>query len=1265
MFTRFFILTCFFSALCMGRLSAQFIQDSEISIHWTMQNTHYCIQNHDSACRTYIDRSYDIDTERNYTLKIKSSTIYKVIQEAKISVTPPIGTSPLITQTISNGKLHLRIYPLYRTNEGKIALLSEISLRIVQLQDNGNNTTPVSLRGFKKNSVLKSGDFYKIGVKETGPIKLSKAFFDAHDIPVSNPQNIQIWGQSTGMLPFKVSAERTDDLTQLPVLQHGLADGVFNKGDYLVFYAMAAERVKLDETFWNIRENPFSSLNYYFIRIGKSPAKKIKVHQGSDVTGELTTSVIVPYHHERADVNLLEMQAGNSGSGLNWYGELLNGGETMDFSNIFDDFELIPGSPIHIRTSFAGRHSAQSYYKVNLNGNIEQNLIRGVALNKNERSFARLATIDIVADARDKNSLRVQYDASTAARGWIDYVNGTFQARLTAIGEAYRFSMPNTLSSSSAHLQSTDTRLGSELYHLWNISDPTQIIEIQPIVNENTIDYDLKNLNAKSKLILFNSNNISGDVQYIGKVKAQNLHSIDYADMIIITHRDFLDASNKLAEYRRKFNGFTVKVVEVDKIYNEFSSGRVSPTAIRDFLKMVYERSPLKYVLLMGDATFDYRNLLKEYPDQNFIPAMQSRNSTHYIASFPYDDYYALLDDDEGDDIYGDLDIAIGRIPAKTAQEASDVVDKIIHYESDPQSLGDWRLTSVFIGDDESNSRFMKASNRMADRLQDSIPAFNLIKIFLDAFKQESFADGDRYPEATKELNNAMLSGCFIVNYVGHGGPSGWSQERVLTVQDMKQWDNYDKLPLFITATCTFSAFDNPGYTSGGERLLLKGNGGAIALYSTTRTVYDSDNRELANNIFNHIYKAREDGIRELGEILRIAKNSLSRSITTNSRKFMLLGDPAMKLAMPQFTVKAKKINSIPLASFQDTLSALEKVTIEGEIQNNDGEILSGFNGILVPALYDKPVKRKTLGQDPGSEVFSYKEQKNVLFKGKVSIKNGKFKFSFILPKDIEYRVGYGKLSFYAYSPSDMIDAMGLLDSIKIGGISEEIIVDNTPPHIKLFLNDTLFVDGDYTNSDPMLIAYLSDRETGINVAGQSIGHDLVAYLDDDVSTSVVLNQFYTSELDKPRAGSLRYHLSNISPGEHSLTLEAWDLSNNKSSATIHFTVTEEGKIVIMDVNATPNPFTESTTILIKHNLAGKNLTVTIPIYDAAGRLIYTIEKSYENAPATIRDIRIDAETFPTMPANMYFYTVILEHRSMNGKIIRIRDNDNKLIHVN
>jgi hypothetical protein len=647
----------------------------------------------------------------------------------------------------------------------------------------------------------------------------------------------------------------------------------------------------------------------------------------------------------------------------------------------------------------------------------------------------------------------------------------------------------------------------------------------------------------------------------------------------------------------------------VESIYNEFSSGKPDPTAIRNFARMVYQRgNQLQYVLLMGDGSYDHRNINKL--GNNFIPTFQ-RDAYNPLYAFPSDDYYGILETtDNTDPLTGRLLVSVGRLPISSLQEAELIVDKLIRYDKQPEAFDHWRNKMVFVADDEDGNLHLADANEIADKVQRQQPTLNMEKIFLDAFTQVSTSGGNRFPEVTESINQSIFRGALTVTYLGHGSPKGWAQERVLSIPDILNWQNRFKMPLFITATCSFTAYDDPAFVSAGEEAFLNPNGGAIGLLTTTRAVFANQNAELTDQTLQSLFKRRNGGISTIGAALKEAKNNLSGSfITINSRKYTLIGDPSQKLAIPLRKINTTSINSqlINAEYKPDTLGALSRVQITGVIVDEAENIIEDFNGFIKPSVFDKAILTKTLAQDNGSYEVDYLTQKNIIFSGNASVTKGKFSFSFIIPKDINYQVGNGKISYYSLSENKMEDAGGYFNRFFIGGTSSNNIKDDKGPEIDLFLNSTSFVDGGLTHPDPVLIVHLMD-ENGINVVGNSIGHDIEAILDDNSKDIYVLNDFYTGVLDAPNQGEIRFPFKKLSEGSHKLSLKAWDVANNANEEILQFVVSNSASIALKNVLNYPNPFTDNTCFQFNHSLGNIPLDVKVDIYTITGQKVKSIE---------------------------------------------------------
>ena len=1056
-------------------------------------------------------------------------------------------------------------------------------------------------------SVLDEGSIFRLPVSQSGMYKMDYDFLSGLGVDMGqiDPAQIQLFGNGGGPLPESLSSARIDDLAENPLLVIGGEDGSFDPGDLILFYAEGPDVWTFDplEGRYNYVRNIYDTHNYYFLRTNVENGLRITSVPDVSHTGYQSSTSDFPQVYENDKTNLLAQYDHTEGTGQSWYGESFFSTKEQDFLSKFDVASLLLGEPLQYELVFAARNGSASTVSLTIGDETFSRSINGVSIQSPEATYAREGRIEgSLLLASTPGQLKVK---TNAYQGWLDKIqlNGrrltSYQNKPLILSD--RFSLEQEKAGFEI-AQAPDGLI------IWNITDAVRPFE-QGLSNseggKKRFGYSPED--QLLRFIAFRPQDVSLIPGKASRVENQNLHGIFDADMIIVYHPDFRQQAERLAAHRRDFNGFDVNTVAIQQIYNEFSSGRQDPTAIRDFVKMIYDRNEeFAYLLLFGDGSYDYKSILNSANNDNFIPVYETKESLNPISGYVSDDYFALLSDDEGYDLEGDMDIAIGRLPVRTAAQAKILVDKIIAYETSPESDGDWQNRIALIADDEDASRHLDQTETVAKYLQQNHPVFNLEKIYLDAFKQEVNPGGHRYPEANKSINDNVFKGILAMTYIGHGGPGGFAQERVLRLEDIYSWNNDPKLPLLITATCSFAGFDDPAINTAGEASILKENGGVISLFSTVRLVYSNENSILINAVFNEIFTKYDGHYLKLGEVLRYAKNKIGNK--DNKRKFFLFGDPAMQLALPEYQVFTTSINGkdVQQGVFQDTLRALSKVRIEGYVGNIEGQVMTDFNGVIYPTVFDKVKLTQTLGNDSGSPIRSFDTQKQVLFKGEASVKNGQFDFEFILPKDIDYRNGFGKLSYF-YSNGDNREANGYFNEFMIGGTSEEAILDEEGPVISLYLNHTGFTSGDVTNNRPILLALLNDA-SGINISGTSIGHDLRAVLDDDLAGSFNLNAFFQSSRDDYTSGVIQFPLNKLDPGRHKLYLEAWDILNNKGEATVDFIVADEEAQVLTHLFNYPNPVDAFTRFYFEHTLPDTELDVRITIFDLSGRLVKTIE---------------------------------------------------------
>jgi len=856
--------------------------------------------------------------------------------------------------------------------------------------------------------------------------------------------------------------------------------------------------------------------------------------------------------------------------------------------------------------------------------------------------------------------VNIEYPQSASSIGWLDYIQLNVRRSLVFNNGQMNFRDPKTLNAATSTFELANVNNNVQI---WDVSNPLLPKKQQFNLSGNSLNFSANTTTLK-EFIAFNSNDDFLKPTAVGLIPNQNIHEIASADLLIIYPADFENAAQQLATHRRNFSNYEVETVLVEEIYNEFSSGSQDPTAIRDFVKMVADRSAkFNYLLLLGDGSFDYKNLKNLPAPSGFIPVYETDESLEPIEGFPTDDYYALLSDNEGSNLRGALDIAVGRIPVKTPSEAEAVIRKIINYDTNPKTLGNWRLNQTFMADDEDNSLHQRQANGISTKVDEVYDVYNVNKIFLDAFQQITTPGGERYPSAKEALNNEIFKGILVLNYLGHGGAKGWTQERVLEKSDITGWTNFNKLPLMVTATCSFTGYDDPNFVSSGEEALLNANGGAIGLFTTVRAVYSSRNERLTKAVFDQIYEKVDNVHPPIGEILRLGKNSNAADTTDiNARKFTLIGDPSMQLALPKLGVVTTKINNRPVVATRvDTIQALQRVTVEGYVTDANGNPMTSFNGNIFPTVFDKKVTVSNLGNDPGSRILPFDVQKNVLFKGTASVTNGQFRFTFVVPKDINYEYGFGKISYYA--ENGQVDAGGYYSNLIIGGTKSDAAVDNEGPLVEVFMNDSTFVFGGTTNASPTLFVLLSD-DNGINVSGTSIGHDLTAVLDDNTQNTFLLNEFYEAAKDDYRRGIVRFPLSDLSLGVHQIKVKAWDAFNNSAEGITEFLVSDAADAALERVLNYPNPFTTSTQFQFSHNLsAGQLMEVQVRIFTVSGRLVKTIDTDVVSDGNRVSNINWDGkdEYGGDLARGTYLYKVSVRAAN-NGDSQTVNSDFEKLV---
>jgi hypothetical protein len=1103
------------------------------------------------------------------------------------------------------------------TSTGKTEKL--ISFNIKYETETVSNSAKTLNNNYTYNSALSSGRWYKLAISADGIYKIDRNMLNSMGINTAsiNPRNIRIHGYGGGMLPQANANFLHDDLPENAIYVEGENDGVFNENDFVLFYAESPNRWVPNNAFgiFQFEKNIYSDVAFYYLTIGTSQGKRI-----SNKPQESGSDAIFTYFNERQhfETDLKNLNR----TGREWFGDEYKQTlvRTYNFSGLSN---IVAGSDINIYSSVFTQSPAASNFTVKANGfEIGRHSLPSTSIAFFEYNaigaLSNMYFIKPAAQIPNIANLSIEYSynkPNTNSTGYHNFTTINARRELGLYGNATYFR------NNASRLENNCTfRINAPSNAVvWDLTNPLDIKRQEfSVVNSSVIEFKTATEGRIREYAIFNGNNFNAPT-FSGEVQNQNLHALTDINFVIVSASDFLAQANQLAN-ERNAQGLKTRIFTPQQIYEEFSSGRQDISAIRNFLKMLYDRSmatstpsdDIRYLLLFGDCSYDYKNRVPG--NTNFVPIYQSREYISQTATFSSDDYFGFLDDNEGEwveTVTGGnahrLDIGIGRIPAKNATEANLAIEKIINYgKNNTANLGKWRNQITLIADDGDGCLHLEDAESFSRQIADFHPNFHTNKIYLDNYLQPYGATGQTSPECRDAINSAIERGALITNYTGHGNELKLASETIIDFQSINSWKNNDKLTFLVTGTCDFGRYDDPALNSGGEQAFITAKGGAIGLLTTTRPVYSFSNKILNTAFYNAVFNPINGNMPRLGDVQMITKNNSISGV--NNRNFALLGDPTLTLSYPQHDINITKINEQVTNSLTaDTLKALMKVTIEGEISDN-GAVLTNFNGRLSTSVYEKILPFKTLGnkkdRNGNVEICDYSARKSVIFDGSATVTGGRFRFSFIVPKDINYEYGLGKIILYADNGN--IDANGSYVNLIIGGSQEGVAPDNTPPVINLFMDDESFVFGGLTSTNTIMLGKLFD-DNGINTSGLGIGHDITAILDDDINSLKVLNEYYTSELDNYQRGRIEYPYKELTPGVHSLRVKAWDTHNNSAEAYLEFVVANDDKLAIKHVLNYPNPFSTHTTFHYDHNRAGSDLETKIEIFTVTGKLIKTM----------------------------------------------------------
>lgn len=1045
---------------------------------------------------------------------------------------------------------------------------------------------------YASESVLNSGKWVKMQVAEDGIYKLTAA--DLKKMGFSNLDKVAVYGYGGWPLDEDFSTTYIDDVPEV---------AVWRSADYLLFYGKGPRKWEYsssDKSFIHTN-NPYSNYGYYFVTEKETAGRTMeKAASAAGATLQVTTFDDYVLHEE-------ELVSVNS-SGRELYGESFTSTLSRDFTISVPGITNDEGKAT---LSFISRGNGT--ITMNVDGNA---LISGsVSVPSDEYEVARelyrerawvadkgeTVKVNIGYSTTGHKNVHLNYFRLQMKRQLKVYDNYTFFRSLSARGNASRFV-----------IQGADA---STL--VFDVTDGVNPQQMETSLNGTELSFSIPASASLREFVVVKPSQIKAPVT-VGEVANQNLHALPQQDMIIIAQPNFTTQAERLAEAHRTKDNLTVRVVTPESIYNEFSSGTPDATAYRRFMKMFYDRQTSeadapKYLLLFGDGSFDNRKLTSAWKSvdmSNMLLTYQTENSLS-SQSYVIDDYFGFLDDADNKKSLQNkkLCLGIGRFPIRTVEQATQMVDKVISYMEN-KNTGSWKNNLCFMADDGSNTdgfmtEHMEFADQLAGYVESEHPEFLVNKLYYDAYKKDMTAG--TYPDVRSGLQKLLKDGLLLFNYTGHGGTTALSDEKVLTQTDINQF-TYTHLPVWVTATCDFTRFDDLN-TSAGEDVFLNKSSGGIALFTTVRVAYSRPNFPINDNVIRNLFERNNGRRRTLGEVMQATKNTLS---SVYKLGFCLIGDPAVKMAYPEFGMKVTTVNGQSVDGNSISFKALEKITVEGEVLDASGQLVTDFTGIVNPTVKDSKVTVTCLknSNKDDSPAFTFTDYPNTIFIGNDSVRNGKFSFTFTVPKDISYSNLQGKMNLYAVDTESGNEAQGNFDNFIVGGTSDTAETDTIGPEIRaLYLNDTTFVDGGQVNTTPYFVAELWDK-SGVNITGSSVGHDMMLVIDESTVLSYNLNSYYELLLGEDGTGIVKFPIPALEPGKHTAEFWVWDILNNSTVRTFTFEVVEGLKPFLFDVIATPGIAREQVTFHLMHNRPESRMRVGIMVYDLAGRQLWKHEES-------------------------------------------------------
>jgi hypothetical protein len=1274
--TRFFYFALFFALILQTSVVGQF--STTIQLDWSKNQTYivgqktYIIPYFNNLSFYFEEGSKTIFSDQNIKIdgiaNIESLRISQITYESIALNTSDIDGSKLsssiklsVKNVMARGEnyLNIKFSPLIKDETGVKKVTSfKIDLDLSKAAAGSNLRSPYL--GIQ-NSVLGNGQWFRFFVEKSGIYKISRSFLQSLGMQnIGDPRRLRVFSHGGKMAPMLNNANFPPDLPELAIQVIGEEDGSFDANDFILVYCEGVDNWAQEH---ETNNNLYSKGAFYYITNNSDIGKRITNFAEPSGTPTLTVN--------KADFQAFyEKDLTNIGRiGRRWFGEQFG---LQNSHSMTINVPGIASDPVALSMVFANTSTSSNSVAITLNsaniGTANLNAIAG-------DNFYQLSSYinSIVASENFNFKLDFNNGGLPNARSFLDYITLTGKRNLAGIGKQYPFNLVDAINLSGVvEYQFSNA---STVNSVWNITDIYNITK----KDNNSGTFSFKdNLGLNKNYVVLSINDTYPPLKesnarvFNQNIKYQVFHNaqgqFEDIDYLIIAPVFLVSEAERLAQLHRNLNQLKVKVVPLELIYPEFSSGKQDIGAIRNFVRYIYENAStpdkrLKYLNLFGDTSFDYLDRVPANINTNIVPAFHAKNGTSTGgASYTSDDFFVLLDQNEGidgfDNIFGLPDVAVGRMIVSSLQQAREMVNKVYEYE-DYRSFNPWRNYVVGVSDDtlngESGDEFylQEGINNLINEISTQKPFINGTKVLMDAYQVQSTAGGLRYPEARRDFLRAFENGSLAIFYLGHGGIEGLSTERVFEKFDGSNVLNRFKYPVFITITCEFTRYDNPYSPSSGEYTFWNPTGGAIAMITTTRdfpggSTATNATSNTASKLFNFGSNERVSMAEALRQV-KLTQMSLFRVVS-------FLGCPALKLAIPEPKIVLTKINDLPASGSNLTFQALSTYTIEGEVRDETGtNLLSNYNGEVAIRIFDKNIQRQTLNNRGNSTILNFQTLGETIFRGNATAANGVFRMTFVVPRDIKIPIGNGRISFYAKSNNPTLqDQTGWNTDILVGGVNPNPPVDNTPPTCQLFMNDESFVNGGITNRNPILIGVFED-ENGINTAA-GIGHDMVAILDGDETNPYILNDYYETELDNHRKGRIRFPFRNLTPGLHTIKVTVWDVYNNPTTCEIQFLVTDGENLSLTNVLNYPNPFVNYTQFWFTHDRPFEPLNVQVQIFTISGKVVKTINQTVTTEGFLSRDITWDGKDDfgDKIGKGVYVYKLTVEATLSNKKAEKI-----------